>query len=373
MTGLGLPTKPYCVGCDEYNLSKVVDVHGNNAGMTTFVDAMAASAGKAVHFFLNAEVVQLKKAGESFDVVVANGTAVTVRSLILAMAQPPLVKLLHSSPQVVTEATRVPSVMNSYRALHRVRASPAVKVYVLYEDAWWVNDLNLTSGSFNNSAAPHEQTSGTAVPQFPPLQGRYHDGDVRCDSQGKCRGFLETMYAFDDVSVAFYRPYRAGGGQPFTVLGADPQDVAGADLLDSIHEELVRFHSEALGDKGALERVRALRPSLAVLSIWDEAAAGFGGAIHDWFRDARNTSTCSSFGDCQQKMPPTLMHPLQPLPLYVVGEAFGARNGWMESALAMAENVLHKFYGLVRPLWIDEKTYVNDVLYSSYSPPIHMI
>eukprot|EP00746_Dinoflagellata_sp_MGD_P122347 gnl/MRDRNA2_/MRDRNA2_57262_c0_seq1.p1 gnl/MRDRNA2_/MRDRNA2_57262_c0~~gnl/MRDRNA2_/MRDRNA2_57262_c0_seq1.p1 ORF type:complete len:371 (+),score=40.02 gnl/MRDRNA2_/MRDRNA2_57262_c0_seq1:430-1542(+) len=363
MTGFQLPTRPYCVGCDEQNLSKVVDANGNNAGMTTFVKAMVAAAGQDVHFYFDTQVVELKQLDGRFGVVLANGTTVAVRTLILALPQQPLVKLLRASPTVVMEGTKVADFMSNYRALHRIRASAAVKLYVLYEDAWWVNYLNLTSGHFNNSAAPEQQTSGTAVPQFPPLVGRYHDGDVRCDP--KCRGFLETTYAFDDASVAFYRPYRAGDGQPFTLIGSDPLDIAGSDFLEAVHAELIHFHTDALKSKGALEYVRGLRPSLAVLSIWDEAARGFGGAIHDWFRDDRITATCSGFSDCQQKMPPKLMQPLSTLPLYIVGEAFGSRNGWMESALGMAENVLHKFYGLPKPWWIDEETYRKDVLFNS--------
>lgn len=370
MSGLSLPTRPYCVGCAEQNLSKIVDDEGNNAGMATFIDAMSRRAGPNVHFFVNAEVVRLSRESHLFNVLLANGTSVTVWSLILALPQQPLLKLLHSSPSVVVEGTRHPSSLDTYRSLHRIRASPAVKLYVHYENAWWINYLNLTSGEFNNSAAPHEQTSATAVPQFPPLQGRYHDGDVRCTRiQGGliqwCRGFLEATYAFDDVSVAFYRPYRAGDGRPFTVIGGDPTDVTGTDFLEAVHQELVHFHAEVLTSYGVMETVSALRPSQAVLAIWDEAAQGFGGAIHDWFRDGRDTSTCSGFSDCQQHMPPQLMQPLSPLPLYVAGEAFGARNGWMESALAMVENILHSFYNMTRPSWIDEDTYTTGVLYGS--------
>lgn len=368
MSGLSLPTEPYCVGCAEQNLSKVVDEEGKNAGMATFVHAMARVAGPNVHFLMGAEVVQVTRGSELFAVSLSNGTVVAVESIILALPQQPLLKLLHASPCLVAAGTRQPGSLDTYRALHRVRASPAVKLYVYYDNAWWINYLNFTQGTFNNSAAPHEQTSATAVPQFPPLQGRYHDGDVRCVSiqQGMidwCRGFLEATYAFDDVSVAFYRPYRAGDGRPFTVISDDPTDVTGVDFLEAIHEELIRSHSEALNKFGVMETVSALRPSQAVLSIWDEAAQGFGGAIHDWFRDGRESSTCSGFSDCQQKMPPQLMQPLSPLPLYVASEAFGSRNGWMESALAMAENILHTFFDVAKPSWIDDDTYATGVLY----------
>jgi len=331
--------------------------------MTTFIDAMARSTPR-VHYFLNSTVQRLMpERGAGFKLVFSNGSSAQVASLILALPQQPLLSILHSSSLLMTEVSR--KGLARLRDLHHVRASAAVKMYVLYEDAWWRNELNLTSGNFNNSAAPVNQTSGTAVPQFPPLSGRYHDGDVRCDP--RCRGFLQATYAFDDVSVAFYRPYRPQTAEPYTVLG-NSGDVVGSDLLDAIHKELVQLHEAALAKvPGALERTQALRPSLGVLTIWDEATVGFGGGIHDWMRDGRGGATCTSFGECQQIMPPRLLQPFAPLPLFIAGEAFGARNGWIESALQMAENVLARHFGLTRPAWIDHDSYHQKVIYNMSS------
>lgn len=361
MTELKLPTKPYCKDCREYNLSKIVDEKGNNAGMYKLIEGMVKATPDRVQHVLGAEVVRLHPTKSGFIIVLANGSETPVESVILAMAQQPLMTLLHSSRQLEKVAADTGGLPN-FRALHRIRASPAMKLYLLYEDAWWRNELNLTQGTFNNSAATENQTSGTPVPQFPPMVGRYHDGDVRCDPH--CRGFLETTYAFDDVSLAFFRPYRAGT-QPYVRLGEDPDDVAGNDLLDIVHEELVRFHAHALAKvSGALARTKKLRPSMALLAIWDEATTGFGGAIHDWFRDSRGNATCSSFEVCQQVMPPRFLQPFPKVPLFLAGEAFGSRNGWSESAMAMAENVLAHHFGLDRPEWIDEKTYTQKVLYN---------
>lgn len=331
--------------------------------MTTLIEAMERETQLTgnVHYSLKSEVVKVTPVESGFAVHLTNGHSVIVQDLILTLPQQPLLSILHASPLLTSKADKTG--MQRMRALHRIRASPAIKLYILYEDAWWRNELNLTSGYFNNSAAPEKQTSGTAVPQFPPLAGRYHDGDVRCDPT--CRGFLETTYAFDDVSIAFFKPYRAVGGRPVVLLGDKADDIAGHDLLKAVHEELLHLHKDDLAKvPGALERTRALRPSLGVLAIWDEAVSGFGGAIHDWMRDTRVDATCSSFEQCQWMMPPRLMQPLPPLRLFVAGEAFGARNGWTESALAMVENILSRHFGLNRPKWIDNKTYAEKVMYN---------
>lgn len=369
MTKFQLPTQPYCTSCNEYNLSKIVDSKGRNAGMVSLIDAMALDSPPRVRYFLKSSVERLApEKGSGFTVDFSNGSSAQVKSLILALPQQPLLSILRSSPSLTSTLSRVG--LTNLRALHRVRASAAVKMYVLYEDAWWRNELNLTSGDFNNSAAPPQQTSGTAVPQFPPLAGRYHDGDVRCDP--RCRGFLQTTYAFDDVSVAFFRPYRPRNGKPYAVVGNDG-DVVGSELLNTIHEELVRLHTPALAQvPGALERTKALRPSLGVLAMWDEATIGFGGGLHDWMRDSRGGATCKSFGECQQVMPPRLLQPFSPLPLYVAGEAFGARNGWCESALQMVENVLAQHFGIGKPGWIDVGDYQQKVIYNlSREIPLH--
>merc|ERR1719389_151959 len=91
---------------------------------------------------------------------------------------------------------------------------PIMKLYVHYQDAWWRNDLGLVSGPFvNGNPGPNHPVSahGTAlVSQDPaPLQGQYHDGDVRCDLPGgKCRGYLQAFYSGGDA-IKYYAPYVA--------------------------------------------------------------------------------------------------------------------------------------------------------------------
>merc|ERR1712050_35120 len=81
---------------------------------------------------------------------------------------------------------------------------PLMKIYVHYDDAWWRNDLGLVSGTFHNfdvidPSADRSENIPDVEPA--PLQGQYHDGDVRCDLPGgRCRGFLQAFYGGNLVS-----------------------------------------------------------------------------------------------------------------------------------------------------------------------------
>mmetsp|Transcript_42096 Transcript_42096/g.95093 ORF Transcript_42096/g.95093 Transcript_42096/m.95093 type:complete len:84 (+) Transcript_42096:1231-1482(+) len=54
--------------------------------------------------------------------------------------------------------------------------------------------------------------------------------------------------------------------------------------------------------------------------------------------------------------------------VFLANEAFGSRSGWAEGSFAQAENIVHKYFGAPRPLWIDSETYENHVLYNQTRP-----
>jgi hypothetical protein len=307
MDYLQLPTRPYCASstCPERNLSVIVDKNGLNSGMTTFVDSMSAKATTtgAVRIFLESEVIKVSSNGISsngtFTLSFANGSSIQAANLVLNLPQQPLLQLLRASPMaslplVSPKTNAVPAVPLPLQALKWVKGAPSMKLYLVYEDAWWHNELNLTYGYFNNSAGPSCQTSGTAIPQFAPLSGRYHDGMLICDgAKNKCRGALEAAYAFDDVSIGFYRPYLADSSTPAMIYNwpkesgtsrhgkesatndASTQtlpvatDLESVELLTAVHSELVHLHANLLQKAGVYDKVAAMRPTSAVLSIWD--------------------------------------------------------------------------------------------------------
>ena len=151
--------------------------------------------------------------------------------------------------------------------------------------------------------------------QFPmPLEGRYWDGDFRCDGESSkpCRGFLEAIYGGGDEIIDAFRPYMLAdrSGDPIVLLNQQTDQ----ELLKRIHRSLVAFHKEALRKAtfsdfhsrlmsndvhyvhfhflktlkslmkkkqvGKLELVNASLPDSAVLSSWTAEAAGFEAGCH---------------------------------------------------------------------------------------------
>ena len=124
-----MPHRPYCDGdCPERNLSKIVDAAGNNAGLTTFVTAMASIATAAnASFHLESEVVSLSTSADdpsSLTLQLRDGRAVSVGSAILNLPQQPMLALLRASPTLGVDAAAL-------GALHGVRAAASLKLYVL--------------------------------------------------------------------------------------------------------------------------------------------------------------------------------------------------------------------------------------------------
>lgn len=93
----------------------------------------------------------------------------------------PCAQVLRASPTLRVSA-------EVHRAIHKLQPVYAVKFYLYYSDAWWITKLGHTEGGF--------EAEGNAI--SPPLQGRYHDGDVKCNAdKTKCHGFLQTNYFWD--------------------------------------------------------------------------------------------------------------------------------------------------------------------------------
>ena len=201
----------------------------------------------------------------------------------------------------------------------------SVKVYVVYEDAWWRTTLGLLEG---------EVRSPSSAPSDPPVYIRYHDGPVNCDggaaaaggggaaaAGGACRGALLVQYAhtLEDgggfymrcaaplpnhrlhhhlhhhhLLVLSHAPpaarYQQRAHDPLTVLPAsasaeelverggddDAAEKAGqggtASLPALLHAKLMAMHAAALRAAGVPPE-RVAPPTAAVLGFWPHASS----------------------------------------------------------------------------------------------------
>jgi dipeptidyl aminopeptidase/acylaminoacyl peptidase len=125
--------------------------------------------------------------------------------------------------------------------------------------------LGMTSGDFSSP--------GDARTMM--LQGRYHDGHVKCTDDGSCHGFLLADYVHDfsgDVSQ-FFRRYQRDRPEPVTIISNT--DTEGAMLLEHAHARLANYHiyeAQNVSYTG-FEAERLFRytdpPEFAVLATWN--------------------------------------------------------------------------------------------------------
>eukprot|EP00913_Durusdinium_trenchii_P015869 g14914.t1 len=265
---------------DNSKMEKIVDAAGHNAGYATFVETMAKEAEDRLKIFLGHEVVGLRRAqsGPGSVVVSVKGPdkkfEVEASAVLLNIPQLPLLRLLRASSEVDAKMSPPPD-------LFAPSSMAILKLYVHYEDAWWRNYLQHVGGEFSNMYGSF--SAWEAPYQFPlPLEGRYWDGDYRCDGDDPkrpCRGFLEAIYGGDDAIIQAFRPFMLADrkGDPIVVL----EQQKDGELLKRIHRSLVAFHAKELQKVGKLELVNASLPDSAVLSSWTAEAAGFEAGCHN--------------------------------------------------------------------------------------------
>lgn len=182
--------------CLKYN---IVGDTGEKIGFASFVEKMMEILiDEGACLFTRHELfsVEADSADGEKKLNFANGVHGTAEQVIMNVPQRPLLKIMRKSDLPLTDEQEE-EILDS---LHSVQTEIGTKLYLYYEDAWWYN-LGLTNGEF--------ALSGDARNML--LQGRYHDGHVKCTNDG-CHGFLLADYVhdFSGDQSQFFRRYQRG-------------------------------------------------------------------------------------------------------------------------------------------------------------------
>ena len=401
---LGLHTKFYQPSGgphQETALVKVVDSHGENAGLSQYVERMHnESMAAGVRFFLHHEAtsiqappaggdgtgftVDIRCTAPSFPVHASlNCTAgpVTAKRVLMNTPLLPAMRIIRNSPSLKPhfEGGKFPAFL---RVPHAWRH---IKLYVHYDWAWW-RTLGKVSGDFS-LYGPTPDNSGRWDGQCPqnqkgalmscssdtlPLEGRYHDGHVRCDDGNatgfNCRGFIEATYTSDGVSspnVTFFEYFQSNADPPFSYVDRTTS-ADGEDLLDQVHERLMTLHEGALRQAGLWDKAHAAKPTNALLSMWDPKSPGFGAGTHGMLA-SKIPGGAYAPGAAAGTVAAKAIKPFDTLDLYIANEAFHPAD-WGEGGLEMAENVAHKFYNVTPPTWMAADTY-NHIMFGPAQGP----
>lgn len=330
--------------CLKFN---IVGDDGEKIGFATFVEElMSRLIDKGACFFPRHNLVSIKHNEDdgSNTLSFSNGVSTTASdSTILNIPQRSLLEVIRESdlfsssdPQMARAF--VDEEKLTYDSLHSVQTEIVTKLYLYYEDAWWYK-LGLKDGDFS--------LPGDARNML--LQGRYHDGHVKCkltdDGDEKCYGFLLAVYAhdFSGTKAQYFRRFQRDRPEPVTILSStNPEE---EEFLKHAHDRLVDYH--VYGDNDAVLNATSFSPfqlrkimeaseppTFAVLANWNTAAFGAGGGWHHW-TDMDNTEKA--------------MKPLNSLGLHVINEAFSKVQGWAEGSLLLADEILEEYYDVARP------------------------
>ena len=80
-------------------------------------------------------------------------------------------------------------------------------------------------------------------------------------------------------------------------------------------------------------------PYAAAFCDWSDDP--FGGGAHLW-----------NVGCASWDLAPKIIQPRNDVPVYIVGEAYSDRQGWVEGALRTSEMLLQQHFGLPPPSWL---------------------
>jgi hypothetical protein len=204
-------------------------------------------------------------------------------------------------------------VFEDRRAFERLRDGavhpmPASKLFMTFDAPWWSNparDPAAISASYTDL----------------PMQQCYQFGHADADAP------VVLMASFaDDASSSFWRSRADDSTYPNPVRGGAVGLQCSTAMVACAQRQLAKLHA---GDVPA--------PSGALFVDWKRDP--FGAGWHAWSAHTRSWEART-----QIRSPATN--------LYVCGEAYAERHGWVEGAINSAEMVV-QLLGVERPSWVD--------------------
>jgi len=323
----------------DHHMRVLRDEHGHNIGYLTLVEKMLERAeALGAEVFYSARVTALEKTGDAgaVAILVESGERVEAKAAIMNMPQGPLLKVLRNSGAPF--ATSFPG------ELYATMPFPIMKFYIHYDDAWWINDLNHTAGAFSNAILPdgssrfspmHGEAAGIPMQLPVPLEGQYHDGDVRCDLPGgRCRGYIQAFYGAGS-DLQWYRPFHGYQYSQESALQISNASQEHRTLLADVHTALVELHREQLDKAGITKKIEAMQPNSGVMSIWSELVSDINTGCH--MPKAPRGKGTFKVSDITK----AASRPFPEVSVYVANEAWGVMPCFAEGSLNMSAQALH--------------------------------
>lgn len=214
------------------------------------------------------------------------------------------------------------------KLMESVTPIPLFKLALCYDYPWW-ETLQPPAG--RPGMAPI--TEGESITDLPVRQLYYWATDPET---GK-----SVVLIYDDGgALTFWAGLRSVGGAPFKGAGGGPPGgglpgwsdyPAPKRMVEEAHRQIMEMH-------GVTGRPDIPPPYAAAYQDWGEDP--YGGGANFWHVGVRSHEVSRA-----------IVQPLPDAPIYVCGEAYSHAQGWVEGALATAEDMLQHHLGLAPPAW----------------------
>jgi lysine 2-monooxygenase len=208
--------------------------------------------------------------------------------------------------------------------LSSVTAEPASKLFLTFAEPWW-KKIEMPSNQAKKTI--EDGQSATDLP----MRLCYYLGSE--EKNGK--SLLLASFC-DSIAVDYWNGYlpHSRFGSSDRAKGA-AQSQAIPLLMDPPPRAMVQ---DAVRQLSLVHGFDVPEPLFAKFVNW--SADPYGGAFHYWNTHVRSWEVI-----------PRIRRPLPDTNLFLCGEAFSAKQGWVEGAINTAERTLETYFGLPRPTW----------------------
>ena len=212
------------------------------------------------------------------------------------------------------------------RLIESVTPIPLFKLALCYDEPWWEK---LTETPDGKTMPPI--TSGESVTDIPIRQFYYWHTD-------KKTGKAVVLIYDDGTALTYWAGLRShetlfkGASGPRGENGLPSWDdfPAPARMVEEAHRQIKQMHGVA--DKDI--------PTPYAASYKDWGDDPYGGGANFWPVGVRSHEVSRD-----------IIQPMDDMPVYICGEAYSHGQGWVEGALATAEDMLTRKLGLQKPSW----------------------
>jgi hypothetical protein len=302
-------------------------------GMQSIAAELSERIGGKVDVHLDTKVTQIHQEHDGSWVLNCNKSDLAGRRYDQVILAVPQVAMKGLTITTKSDETWSPGWLNG------VRPRRLLKMFLVYESAWWENDESSVVRSFERGGANRVFTDLPLrqVYFFSPQWMLAHGYPTESHTQSF--GLVMASYSDEQFADFWAIPTRkTADDRPWMRLPTDLKLAADfkslANLEPPISERVIAKVHGQLAEILAVEPKTIPFPICGFCMDWQEV----GGGWHTWESG-------------HQPWKYTKLH--NPLPnLFVCGEAFSTEQGWIEGALRTAEQVVSgPPFSLPRPTW----------------------